>query len=160
MSCVAFTGGAGFIGRELGAVLRAHGHEVIAVSRTPSAEVRAWTLGEELPAKCADADAIVHLASATLLATGSQEEAAKRDIVGTRLLLEQIRQFRRDGRPRRFIFLSSQSARLNAANSYGRSKWAIEQLLDEPDEIIVRPGLVYGDRPASVFATLDKLARL
>jgi NADH dehydrogenase len=162
MSRIAITGARGFIGRRLTAVLRAQGHEVIALGRTPAASgmVRAWQLGDELPADCSSADTVIHLASAALTGSASLQRAAELDIEGSRRVLAQLRAWRRDGRRCRFIFLSSQSARPDARNVYGRSKWAIERLLTEPDEIIVRPGLVYGDPPASVFASFDRLARL
>lgn len=161
MSLIAITGATGFVGAELSAVFRANGHTVIELGRRPDGrQFRYWKLGEQLPQECAAADVIVHLASATLIETKSTAEAARRDRDGTRILIEQIRQLRQDGRPRRLIFLSSQSARANAANAYGRSKWEIERMLDQQDEIIIRPGLVYGEPPASVFATFDRLSRL
>lgn len=162
MSRIAITGARGFIGQRLVALLRHQGHDVVALGRDPTMAggVRPWQLGQELPGDCSAADAVVHLATAALHHTVSAQIAAELDVEGSRLLIEQLRRWRRDGRPRRFIFLSSQSARLEARNVYGRSKWAIERLLDQPDEIIVRPGLVYGEPPASVFASFDRLARL
>jgi nucleoside-diphosphate-sugar epimerase len=159
MTRIAITGASGFIGKELSAILRSHGNEVIELSRSGHSpgHIR-WQLGNELPSNCADAKAMVHLASAALLE--ASKDATNLDFEGTRLLIEQVRRFRQDGHPHRFIFLSSQSARPNAVNAYGRSKWSIECMLDQADEIVVRPGLVYGDPPASVFAMFDKLARL
>jgi dTDP-4-dehydrorhamnose reductase len=43
---------------------------------------------------------------------------------------------------------------------YGRSKYAIETLLDRDDEVIVRPGLVYDESGGSVFGLFEKLSRL
>lgn len=162
MSRVAITGAQGFIGQRLVAVLRAHGHEVIAFGRTPLATgaIHRWELGQKLPDDCSTADVVIHLASAALTSRASLKDAAELDVEGARMLLAQLRRWRRDGHRCRFIFLSSQSARPDARNVYGRSKWAIERLLAEADEIIVRPGLVYGDPPTSVFASFDRLARL
>jgi NADH dehydrogenase len=56
--------------------------------------------------------------------------------------------------------MSSQSARPDAPNAYGRGKCQIEKILDQPNEIAVRPGLVYADTPASVFELFERLARL
>jgi nucleoside-diphosphate-sugar epimerase len=162
MGMVAVTGASGFIGRELIAVLQSTGHDVCRLGRNPSPsdDVYRWSLGEELPSTCVDVDAIVHLASAAIAETRRPDLAAQADISGTQRLIDQTRRLRQAGRRIRFIFLSSQSARPNALNHYGRSKWAIERILNEPDEIVVRPGLVYGDRPESVFGLFDRLSRL
>ncbi len=161
MSCVAVTGATGFIGREVSTLFRLRGADVIELSRNggEGGPLR-WTLGQELPEACRTAETIVHLASATLTETGSLQAAIDRDVEGTRTIARQIRTWRKAGGRHRFIFVSSQSAKPDAANAYGRSKWAIEQLLDEEDDLVVRPGLVYSDVPSSVFATFDKLSRL
>ena len=157
MSRIAVTGATGFIGRTLCNCLRDLGHEPIALARRGG---EPWKLGEKLPDTCFEADAVVHLASATLGDATRVEEAVAIDVEGTRLIVTQLRAWRRYGGKHRLVFLSSQSARSNAANAYGRSKWLIETMLDQPDEIVVRPGLVYGDPPASVYATFDRIARL
>jgi len=160
MKRIAVTGASGFIGQDLCAGLRSRGYEVVELTRSKPASryVRQWQLGEQLPGDCVSADTIIHLASATLV--GAAEGAIERDHEGTRLIVEQIRRLRHDGSRHRFIFMSSQSARPGALNAYGRSKWDIECMLDQADEIIVRPGLVYGDQPKSVFAVFEKLTRL
>jgi nucleoside-diphosphate-sugar epimerase len=151
---VAITGANGFIGRRLARRLAADNrHQVMALTREE------WRLGAPLPSKCDDADAVVHLACAVLTAQ-DRKAAAALDLDGTRLLLAQSRDRRAAGRPRKFIFISSQSARAEAGNDYGRSKWAIEQLLDGDDEFIVRPGLVYDKDGGSVFGVFETLARL
>jgi NADH dehydrogenase len=162
MSVFAITGATGFIGKELSSVLEARGHAVLKLSRksVTGEELWRWRLGDPLPKPCENADAVIHLACASLIETGAREEAARRDLEGSRVLIDQLRPLRKNGRPIRLIFLSSQSARPGARNAYGRSKWAIESLIGQDDEIIVRPGLVYSDPPASVYATFEKIARL
>jgi nucleoside-diphosphate-sugar epimerase len=162
MSRYAITGATGFIGKELSSVLEAQGHAVFKLSRKSESgeKLLPWHLGDRLPKPCEDADAVIHLACASLAEAGAPEESARRDLEGSRVLIDHLRRLRKSGRRIRFIFLSSQSAREGARNAYGRSKWAIESLLGEDDEIIVRPGLVYSDPPASVFATFAKIARL
>jgi NADH dehydrogenase len=86
--------------------------------------------------------------------------AAVGDLAGTQVLLDSVRAARHSAERPRFIFMSSQSARPDAPNAYGRGKWQIEKILDQPNEIAVRPGLVYGDTPASVFGLFERLARL
>jgi nucleoside-diphosphate-sugar epimerase len=159
VTVVAVTGAGGFIGAALTQALRRRGDHVIALARRPGSDALRWQLGEDLPAACAAADAVIHLASAALAPDEPMADAVARDLAGTRRLLAQIRDWRRQ-RPCRFIFLSSQSARADARNAYGRSKWVLEGELAGPDEIAVRPGLVYSDPPASVFASFAALARL
>ncbi len=161
MTNIAITGANGFIGRELCQVARAHGIGVFSLSRRSEQGGGAirWQLGEPLPEECKKVDAVVHLASAAFVeTTSSMAEAAECDLVGSRILVESVRRLRSEGRRIRFVYISSQSARAEAANAYGRSKWVVESMLDEDDEIIVRPGLVYGDHAASIFAVLTKLA--
>jgi len=82
MSCVVVTGASGFIGQELVSALGSYGHRVVALGRRPRAGSGqlSWQLGEDLPPDCATAEAIVHLASATLIETGSVKDAVWRDV--------------------------------------------------------------------------------
>ena len=162
MATIAITGATGFIGRKLCKLCEASGHEAIELARTAAAGGRSatWRLGEGLPPQFEDVDAVIHLASATLVENRDLDAAFRRDVDGSRVLIESVRNVRRSGRPIRFVFLSSQSSKADAANAYGRSKWAIENILDQDDEIVVRPGLVYADQPTSVFALFEKIARL
>ncbi|MGI3903993.1 MAG: NAD-dependent epimerase/dehydratase family protein [Janthinobacterium lividum] len=162
MGLFAVTGASGFIGQEVCRRLRDAGEDVIALGRSGTGEGWGqWALGEPLPEACRAAGTVVHLASATLGVSGALRTAAiETDVSGTRVLIEQLRGWRRGGSRHRLIFVSSQSARPEAVNAYGRSKWAIEQLLAEDDEIVLRPGLVYSEPPQSVFAMFDKLSRL
>jgi NADH dehydrogenase len=155
MRRLAITGAGGFIGSVLTQQALERGYEVMALARRPPPAGRwiPWELGKPLPAECETADVLIHLASATLTAKGQLARALELDVSGTRLLAE-------SAGPRRFIFLSSQSASAGARNMYGRSKFAIENLLEQDSEIIVKPGLVYDDAGGSVFGLLEKLSRL
>jgi nucleoside-diphosphate-sugar epimerase len=154
MTTFVVTGGRGFIGAKVVEHLRAAGATVLA----PTADE--WRLGAPLPASCDAADAVIHLACSVLKATSDRAKMADVDLQGTTLLRDQHRRLRGQGLRGRFIFISSQSSRADAGNDYGRSKWAIEQILDAPHEIIVRPGLVYDKSGGSVFGVLAALAKL
>ena len=162
VSSVAVTGANGYIGREVCSRLDAAGIRVFRLQRSAGATAGfvAWQLGDGLPAICRDVDAVVHLASASIGETTSMDTASAVDLSGSQRLIDDVRAIRKDGKNVRFIFVSSQSARADAVNFYGRSKWQIELLLKEEDEVIVRPGLVHGQSPTGVFALFKKLAAL
>jgi predicted dehydrogenase/nucleoside-diphosphate-sugar epimerase len=146
---IAITGVTGFIGRQLATRALQAGHEVTAFSRRPWSgepfvpladrhflELPAWPD----PAVLANVDVVVHLAIAPQSADPAVTDAVNR--VGTERLFEMAQR----ALVGRFIFVSSQSAHEGVSSAYGQSKYAIERLLaDEPNVVIVRPGMVYGD---------------
>lgn len=162
MSRIAITGAGGFIGTALARRYLEVGHEVIALTRRPTAhgEWISWQIGDPLPPQCATVDTVIHLASAALVARDNMNDAVDKDISGTRRLTMSIRSLCAAGSSIRFVFLSSQSAHVQAKNAYGRSKLAIENELGRSNEVIVRPGLVYDDAGGSVFGLFEKLSRL
>jgi NADH dehydrogenase len=96
-----------------------------------------------------------------LVETADLEAAERTDVNGIQIILQQTRRTRAaTGRPLRFIFVSSQSARPEAANVYGRSKWRAETMLVGPDEIVVRPGLIFNGSETGVYGTIRRLVRL
>lgn len=162
VSSVAVTGANGYIGREVCSRFDAAGIKVFRLQRAAGATTGSvpWRLGDGLPTVCRHVDAVVHLASASIGETTSMDAARAVDLSGSRRLIDDVRAIRRNEKNIRFIFVSSQSARADAMNFYGRSKWQIELLLKEEDEVIVRPGLVHGQLPTGVFALFEKLAAL
>jgi nucleoside-diphosphate-sugar epimerase len=158
------TGADGYIGSRLAEMALARGCEVTALNRRETSPVRgvrtfAWRLGAPLPAAAladhpAEAQALVHLAHDWTQATPGPDEGAL-NIEGTRLLLQGAR-----AHAMRFVFVSSQSARADAANVYGRVKWRIEQLLTGDREIAARVGLVYGGPRQGQYGTLSRLSAL
>ncbi len=125
------TGATGFIGRHLVKRFTAAGWKVRSLARPT------WELGRPLGAALDGADVVVHAA----LASYAAPDAHQRNVEGSRLLVEEIR----DHPPTRLVFLSSISARHDALSVYGRDKFELESLLRGPRELVVRPGLVLGD---------------
>jgi nucleoside-diphosphate-sugar epimerase len=158
------TGASGFIGSTLVEELSTNGWSVMSAGRHRSSANSAishldWSLGHPLGDLVAEMDVVFHCASAAISARAN-EQATLLDVSGSRLLLEQCRQISKNrSAPLLFIFVSSQSASPAARNMYGRSKYAIEQLLSGPDEVIVRPGLVYDTIGSSVYAAATRLIR-
>ena len=163
---VIVTGGTGYIGKRLVKAALDSGCEVTLLGRGRKSFAHrnlryiAWTLGESLPAEAIDsgiepsAQALVHLAHDWKNRPGAKGTEGELNIEGTRALVEQARKLGLG----RIVFASSQSARADAANIYGRVKWAIEQLLDRPNEVSARIGLVYGGPQQAMYGLLSKLS--
>jgi nucleoside-diphosphate-sugar epimerase len=60
------------------------------------------------------------------------------------------------GGVRRIVFLSSMSAYPEAHSLYGRAKMAVERAAGNSSAVVIRPGLVYGDRPGGVFGSMQQ----
>ena len=143
------TGATGFIGGEVVSVLLAAGHEVRTLARRdwagpPHVPLRHRFFGRlplDLPAGCLDGvEAVVHCAA---VSDPSERRSRAVNVVGTLALARAARQ----AGARSFVFLSSQSARPDAASAYGRSKHEAERellALEGLDVIVLRPGLVCG----------------
>jgi nucleoside-diphosphate-sugar epimerase len=120
---VFITGVGGFLGSNLAGALEERGHEVRGV------RIR---LGEPVDAAVfEDADTIVHCAH------DFSPGAMGRNVGGSQLLFDA-------GKGRHRIFVSSHSAREDAAGEYGISKYRIERIFLAGGETVVRPGLVIG----------------
>ena len=161
---VAITGGTGFVGTHLAALLRTRGHELVLVARgrrparagdgvrTARGDV---VTGEGLDQAFAGCDAVVHLA-AVIVEKGSQT-------------LERVNhggcahtaRAARDAGVAHLVHLSAVGAGPDPRYAYLRSKWAGEQaiLLSGVPVTILRSSLIFG--PGDGFFTrLALLARL
>src|SRR5260221_12557212 len=139
---VAITGTTGYIGRATARHFRDAGWTVIALSRADPAILGVnhipWFLGADISIATIRPDIVIHLASATMVDPPGFR-TAKADLKGLKKLLAQCRSI--DMPQLRFVFISSQSARPDAANLYGRVKHAQETYLARNFEITIRPGL-------------------
>lgn len=164
---VIVTGADGYIGDRLVALAREQGWRVTTLSRRPGPDPRAavrrvaWALGDPLPPAALDpalppaAQALIHLAHDwTNQGAGAPEGGL--NLAGAEALLASTR----TAGLGRFVFVSSQSARQDAANIYGRVKWNIEQRLSGGAEVAARVGLVYGGPQAAMFGLLSRITRL
>lgn len=140
---ILLTGARGYIGARLSELLLKQGAEI--------ATLDGWRLGQPVP-EFGPVDAVIHLAHDWNTVEGADEANRK----GTELLLQAARA----KGVKRFVFVSSMSARPDAPNRYGRVKAAIEGLLQAPTEIAARVGLVYGGPPQGLYGTMLQLTRL
>ncbi|MFT4098716.1 MAG: NAD(P)-dependent oxidoreductase [Rhodoblastus sp.] len=158
---VIVTGGRGYLGRAFVEAARAAGLRVTLLARgaAPRDGLRSvdWRLGDGLPAQALADDlapreqALVHFAHDW---RDLRDEGA--NVAGSRALCDGARASGLG----RFVFISSQSARQDALNAYGRMKWRIEQMLDGANEVSLRVGLVYGGPREAQYGLLCKAVGL
>jgi hypothetical protein len=101
------------------------------------------------------AQAVIHLAHDWRNTGATSADAGGLNAAGTRALVASSRSLGLGC----FVFVSSQSARADAANIYGRAKWACERECGAPGEVAARVGLVYGGAWQAMFGLLCRLVR-
>jgi NADH dehydrogenase len=159
---IAITGATGFIGACLSEHFRRLGWEVRALVRR-TAEYP-WKVEGVRPFLCDLPDAldessldgarvVVHCAYMTRFT--DIEEARRVNDLGTRRVLDRARK----AGVHRFLFLSSQSAHEDAESYYGRSKLALEKLLEPDRDLIFRSGLVLGKSGSGLFHRMCDMIR-
>ena len=151
---VAITGGTGFVGRALIDRARGEGHLVRALARRPrpGREGVEWIAGDlaDKPALArlvAGAGAVIHVAGVTRAIDPAAFETG--NVIGTASLVEAALA----EQTRRFVFVSSLSAREPGLSAYGASKARAEILVEASaaDWTIVRPPAVYGPHDREMF---------
>jgi nucleoside-diphosphate-sugar epimerase len=144
---LAITGATGFVGQTLVRIALEDGWHVRALTRSPKAEKEGvgWISGSlEQPAALAElvrsSDAVIHVAG--LVNAIDRAGFAKGNIDGTHAVVEASR----SAGVRRFIYVSSLSAREPALSNYGWSKAEAETVVSGSnlDWTIVRPPAIYG----------------
>lgn len=147
----AITGSSGYLGNCLKQYFLAHGWEVVEVSRRPQPGARAirHEFGRPLaPQSFAGVDVLIHCAYDF---TPVRWNAIRQvNVEGTR---ELFRAARADG-VGKIICISSISAYPGCRSLYGRAKLEIETIALDYRALIIRPGLIYGDKPGGMFGKL------
>jgi len=153
----ALTGASGYVGSRIRYALEANGWRVVALlRRTPQIPNDiSWSLDcqhsitEEL---CQHSvAALVHAAwDFTQVRPGDIERV---NVQGSVRLFEQAV----SAGVRRIVFISSMSAYPQAHSLYGRAKMAVERAARNLAAVVIRPGLVYGDRPGGVFGSMQQI---
>lgn len=155
---IAVTGINGYIGRNLAELVLRNGVEILALSRS-----RPIFLDDSIgwmefnlahPKEIFfpnDLKVVVHLATQV---NNFSTESVRKEIQATTLLIDSATRV-----GARFIFISSQTADLNAASKYGQIKWEIERLVLNSGGIVIRPGQVYGGIPGGLYLKLLKMGK-
>jgi uncharacterized protein YbjT (DUF2867 family) len=158
---IAITGGTGFVGQAVLDLVARRGIAAWALARKvpddrPGVDWIAGSLGDAaaLDRLVTGTDAVIHIAGLTNTPDPAEFEAA--NVTGTAAMLDAAK---RAG-VKRFIFLSSLSAREPQLSAYGASKARAEELVAASglDWTMVRPPAVYGPRDNDMFE-LFKSAR-
>lgn len=155
MRC-AVTGATGWLGSRCEALLRARGDAVVRLVRRPArpGDV-AFELGRAVdPESLRDVDALVHCAH-----DFSVRDAARAwevNAVGGRRLLEAARA----AGVGRVVVVSTVAAFAGCASEYGRGKLHVEEAALGLGASVLRPGLLWSERPRGLFAALCRLASL
>lgn len=158
---LAVTGGTGFVGGHFLRIGRRAGYGIRALTRgwKPPEEGIDWIDGaldrpDSLGKLCEGADAIVHIAGAINAPDRAGFEAA--NVVGTANMIDAARA----AGVRRFVHVSSLSAREPGLSDYGWSKARSERLVAASglDWTILRPPAIYGPGDRETFE-LFRMAR-
>ncbi len=147
------TGASGYIGTHLIKLATVYNHQIVAASRSAPINSEEWLYFDLLSSKKLvipeKVNTIIHLAANTEPQIGGRQE-----ISAARSLIVAASEI-----GAKFIFVSSQTARIDAPTEYGRTKWLIEQEVLAADGFVVRPGQVYGGLELGLFGSLVSLTR-
>lgn len=151
---LAITGATGFVGSAVMNHALADNHTVRALTRREQAarDGVTWLPGtledaDALSLLCDGADAVIHIAGLTN--TPDLAEFERANVVGTENVMEAAKR----AKVKRFVFVSSLSAREPQLSAYGASKAKAEERVQASrlDWTIVRPPAVYGARDTDMF---------
>jgi NADH dehydrogenase len=144
---IAITGANGFLGQALVEHFSSKGWYVRALVRdankTPKKQNVTYydydLTAEPSNESLKGVDFLVH--AAYIKEDRAHPKAFDTNVEGTRLLLEKSRHFKL----KRNIFMSTMSAYEGAVSTYAKQKLAIEKLFDQPQDTIIRSGLIIGN---------------
>jgi nucleoside-diphosphate-sugar epimerase len=151
---IAITGATGFVGSTVLDTAIAQGLTVRALTRReqPARGGTEWVQGtlqehETLESLVAGSDAVIHIAGLTNTPDPAEFETA--NVTGTANMIAAAKA----AKVKRFVFVSSLSAREPQLSQYGASKAHAEELVTASalDWTIVRPPAVYGPRDVDMF---------
>jgi len=147
MSGVAITGASGYVGSAIARCFRSHGWQVLELGR----KLGNFDLASEtIAVDWTGIDALVHCAWD--FGVKQWGDVARVNIRGSVRLMESAR----SAGVGRGVFISSLSCFEGCRSLYGKGKLAVEREAARLGFAVVRPGLVYGERPGGMMGSLEK----
>jgi nucleoside-diphosphate-sugar epimerase len=148
---IVLVGATGYIGTHFATTATIRGHNVVRTFRAkPTIYDESWLYfdleSNEKLVLPAGTDVVVHMAANTraLSSVGSAAE-----VVASQRLIKSSQKI-----GAKFIFVSSQTACVDAPTYYGKTKWRIEQEVLAAAGWVIRPGQVYGGELRGLYGTL------
>jgi len=160
---ILITGATGFLGRHLCDYFRRKGAAVRGLARRmnvypftePGITLFKGNLPDDIdPAAFEGVDIAIHAAYYTTRLT-SMDEAYRVNHVGTMRVYEMSQR----AKVGRFVFISSTGSHAEAESYYGKSKFALEQLMDPTKDLIIRAGLITGPGEEGTFNRMKESLR-
>ena len=150
---IAITGSQGYLGSTLAKHFRDSGHEMCAWHRGAGAGSRYELGGDPRSLDWDGVGAVVHCAY-DFRARG-WEELRRINVAGSLTLMRET-----ISRGARFVYISSMSSYDGCRSLYGKAKLAVEKEALKAGGAAIRPGLIFGDPPGGLFATLSRATRM
>lgn len=155
-SVLAITGARGWVGRCLARRAKEKGWRVRGLVRNAApglvevGDEAPFELGKDVaPGALQEARALIHCAYD--FGARSWEEIERTNVQGTAKLFAAAK----GAGVSRIVLISTMSAFHGCKSLYGRAKLEMEKLATEAGALILRPGLVYGDRAGGMYGSLD-----
>jgi len=149
----AITGSRGYLGSTLARHFRDSGHEVSEWHRGAGDGSRYELGGDPRSLDWTGVGAVVHCAYD--FRVRGWEEIRRTNVAGSLALMRET-----ISRGARFVFISSMSSYDGCRSLYGKAKLTVEKEVLKAGGATVRPGLIFGDPPGGLFATLSRAARM
>ena len=150
---IAITGSRGYLGSTLARHFRDSGHEVCGWHRGAGTGSRYELGGDPRSLDWSGVGAVVHCAY-DFRARG-WDEIQRINVAGSLDLMRETL-----SRGARFVFISSMSSYDGCRSLYGKAKLVVEKEALKAGCAAIRPGLIFGDPPGGLFATLTRAARM
>lgn len=154
------TGSRGYLGSSIKEAFKRERWNVVELVRNPDFEsvqmgrAISFQLGQDVPTdSLRGATALVHCAHDFSLRDWKSIHAT--NVLGAEKLFSAAKQ----AGVQKKIFISSMSAYEGCRSMYGRAKLEVEKILSDSGTLLLRPGLIYGDRPEGIFGNLVKQAQ-
>lgn len=150
------TGGRGYVGSILTEACTELGHEVYQLARTvQGSDPRTVRFSlTDIPSKLPQSETLIHCAYD--FAPLDWEAIFRVNVEGSKRLFDVAQ----NAGVKRIVFISSVAAYEGCHSLYGRAKLLVEEEARKRGGVIIRPGLVYGERPGGMVGKLNKIAGL